>query len=401
MKKIVNFIIVAGFFANCISVQTFAQPKKIASGYDPVRIQRLADLQQEMIDKWFLGSSHVVIYKDDEMIFNSIVNSDKEGDQDITEQTIFPIWSMSKPITTVAVMILFEEGKFMLDDPIGWYIPELGSLQCLDKEGNEYPCKNSITIRNLLTHESGFGYYHRSLGNNSFSYYEEQYTDLEDLTKKIANIPLAFEPGTKYKYGISTAILGRLVEVVSGQEFYVFLKERIFDPLDMPNTDFDLTPDERELFQPLFIREEPTGYFTREYDELSYQPGIKIQLGGEGMVSTTEDYSHFCEMLLNDGVYKEKRILSPTSIAWMHEPITECLLKGFKSGFTVFHLSDPLMDGALSPEGIFGWGGHNGTFFWIDQQNNLYGLVMTRRLGGSISRLIWKKIRLFTYQALN
>jgi CubicO group peptidase (beta-lactamase class C family) len=230
--------------------------------------------------------------------------------------------------------------------------------------------------------------------------YAEEFTDLGDFVKKIAENPLYFEPGTNYKYGLNTAILGRLIEVVSGKAFYDFLKERIFDPLDMPNTDFDLTVEERKRFQPLFkLHDTTSGYYTREFDELSYQPESKVQLGGEGLVTTTTDYCHFCEMLLNNGVYNGKRILSPTSISWMHHPLTVGLVDGFKSGFTYFHLTDPLTDGALSPEGIFGWGGYHSTWFWIDQQNDLFGLIMTRRSGPG-NFLMFQKFRIATYQAL-
>lgn len=392
-------LLVLGFLISCNST---VQKSETQEGYDPARIQRIADLQQELIDDGIMGGSHVVIYKGDRMIYDKIVNSGHEGDLDITDETIFPIWSMSKPITTVAAMILFEDCKFMLDDPVGKYLPELDSLQCLDEDGNKYPCENKVTIRHLLAHKSGIDYSSWSPWSevqDSIEYYDKEFRDLEDFTTHIAKYPLLFEPGTNNQYGLNTAILGRLIEVVSGQGFYDFLKERIFDPLDMPDTDFDLTIDERRRFQPLFQFMDTTFRITTEFDELSYEPGSKVQLGGEGLVSTTSDYCHFCEMLLKDGVYNEKRILSPTSIAWMHYPQTDILWDGVKSGFTFFHLADPLTDGALSPEGIFGWFGAHNTYFWIDQQNDLYGLIMTRRTGSG-AYTIFKKFRIATYQAL-
>ena len=313
MKNFLAFAIIVSFLVSCNTASNESRAQEYQSGYDPVRIQRIKDLQQELIDDGLMGSSHVVIYKDGRMIYNQIVNSEHPDDKEITDETIFPIWSMSKPITTVATMILFEEGKFMLDDPVGKYIPELNSLQCIDNEGNIYPCKNKITIRDLLTHESGYGYYPEV--------FEGKFSDLGDFVTKIAEIPLSFEPGTEHQYGLSNAILGRLIEVLSGQGLYEFLKDRIFDPLEMSDTDFDLTADEREHFQPLFrLQDTSIGYYTTEFDELSYQPGSKVQLGGEGLVSTTSDYCNFCEMLLNNGVFHGKRILSPTSISWMHQP---------------------------------------------------------------------------------
>lgn len=194
--------------------------------------------------------------------------------------------------------------------------------------------------------------------------------------------------------------MGRLVEVVSGQDFYDFLKERIFDPLEMPNTNFGLSENDRKRFQPLLrLNINSPGFYSHEFDELSYQEGSKVKLGGEGLISTATDYSHFCEMLLNDGIYNGTRILSPASIGWMHEPQTiESGFPGFDSGFTFFHLSNPIRDGGLSPEGIFGWGGYHSTWFWIDQKNDLFGLIMTRKTPFSTS--LFKKVRIATYQSI-
>lgn len=381
-------------------------------GYHPERLKRINQVQQELVDKELFGSNHVIIFKNGERIYDQVVNSNREGDADITEHTIFPLFSMSKAITTVAMMILLEEGRLMLDDPIKKYMPEMDSLQCLDENKQPYPCKRTLTVRHLLTHESGWGYYPGEK-NGIFSIISDtDYTDLEDFSKDMANRPLLFEPGTKYTYGLSSALQGRLIEAVTGQTFYEFLKEKIFDPLSMPNTKFELTEEERKRFQPLLRVNEPTllrvgdpdpGFFAGKYDELSYEPGTKVQLGGEGLVSTANDFSHFCEMLLNNGVYKGKQIISPTSIAWMHYPIQPPYKngdwKGFATGFTYYHLAEPLQDGTLSPEGIFGWGGYHSTWFWVDQTNKLFGLIMTRRT--PTSHLMFDKVRLATYQALN
>lgn len=400
MPRIIYLIIIAGITASCNSAVQKSETQESQGSYDPERIQRVAELQKELIDEGLMGSSHVVIYKDNKMIYNGIANSGHPDDQDITEETIFPIWSMSKPVTTVATMILLEECKILIDEPVGKYLPELDSLQCLDKDGKTYPCANKITIRHLLAHRSGIDYSPWSEVEDGIDYYDKEFNNLEDFTTEIAKYPLLFEPGTQHQYGLNTAILGRLIEVVSGQEFYDFLKEKIFDPLDMPDTDFDLTSEERMRFQPLFQFMDTSYRYTREFDGLSYEPGSMVQLGGEGLVSTTSDYGHFCEMLLNNGVYNGKRILSPTSVAWMHHPQTDILWDGLKMGFSFFHLADPLADGALSPEGIFGWYGAHSTYFWIDQKNNLYGLIMTRMTGSHVYS-IFKKIRIATYQAIN
>ena len=379
--------------------------KKNIKKYDPVRIERIATVQQELIEKNQIGSNQVVIYKDGHIIYDSIVNSNLKGDENITEKTIFPLWSMSKPITTVAAMILFEEGKFMLDDPIEKYLPEMSNLQCLDEQGKAYPCRKSVTIFDLLAQQSGWGYYSSVVNGKLTLTTDLIYEDLEGFSKAMATIPLEFEPGTRYLYGINTSILGRLIEVVSGQTLFEFMKERILDPLEMFDTKFYLTEEERGLLQPLCTGDgkDPSEFYKHEYDEFSYDENSKVQLGGAGMVSTTSDYSRFCQMLLDDGIYKGKRIISPSSIELMVYPINPELNKGtfigFSTGFSLFNLTNPVRDGALSPEGIFGWGGYHATLFWIDRENDLYGLIMDR--GTYSARDMFRKVRIATYQALD
>ncbi|MEZ4810697.1 MAG: serine hydrolase [Allomuricauda sp.] len=371
--------------------------------YDPIRLGRIANVQQELIKKGQVGSNQVVIFKDGQIIYDSIVNSGLEGDEDITDETLFPIWSMTKPITTVAAMILFEEGKFLLDDPIEKYLPEMANLQCLDENGHIYPCNRSVTILDLLAHQTGWGYYPRNIDGQNILLSDLWYKDLEDFSKSAAAIPLEFEPGTRYLYGINTSILGRLIEVVSKKSLYAFMKERIFDPLEMNSTKFYLTDEEREHLQPLLWTEgETSGFFKHKYDEMTYSKDSGLYFGGAGLVSTTKDYGNFCEMLLNNGAFRGIQIVSPASIQWMRTPINPELNNGTfigsSTGFSLFNLTDPIRDGALSPEGIFGWGGYHATLFWIDPKNNLYGLVMDRSTHSA--REMFVRVRIATYQAL-
>lgn len=399
-SKTIVFIFSLLLICGCTERQKeYEQEKR----YDILRIKRIAKVQQELIDEGQIGSNQVVIYKDGHMIYDSIVNSNLSGDENITDQTIFPLWSMSKPITTVAAMILFEDGKFMLDDPIEKFLPEMSNLQCLDEKGILYPCNNSVTVLDLLAHQTGWGYYSSLMNDKHILITDLIYEDLEDFSKAMAAIPLQFEPGTRYLYGINTSILGRLIEVISGQTLYEFMKESILDPLEMYDTKFYLTEDERKLLQPLCWTEGiPSGFYKHDYDEFSYNENSKVQLGGAGMVSTTSDYSHFCKMLLDNGIYKEKRIISPSSVKLMVNPINPELndgtFIGFSTGFSLFNLTNPLRDGAISPDGIFGWGGYHATLFWIDQENDLYGLVMDR--GTYSARDMFRKVRTATYQAL-
>lgn len=381
-----------------ISIKIQAQSK---TSFDATRLARITDVQQDNVTKELIGSNRVVLYKDGKVMYDKIVNSQKPGDHTINDKSLFPIWSMTKPIVTVATMILFEQGKLMLNDPIERYLPEMRDLQCVSDSGKIYPCKRKITVLDLLTHKSGWGYFTGMSNGKFYLITDTLYNDLKDFSEKVSKVPLAFEPGKGYSYGVNTSLLGRLIEVISGIPLQEFLTKNVFNPLEMTDTKFDLSTSDRKRFQPLFRYGNNHGEFTTEFDELTYREGSKVQLGGEGLVSTTTDYMHFCEMLLNNGSYKGTRILAPATIALMHEPIVpsgEGEFAGFSFGFTFFNLTDLVSDGGLSPPGIFGWAGYHSTYFWIDQKNNMYGLIMMRRTPTYFS--FWRKIRVATYQAL-
>jgi CubicO group peptidase (beta-lactamase class C family) len=204
------------------------------------------------------------------------------------------------------------------------------------------------------------------------------------------------------------------VEVVSRKEFFEFLKESIFEPLDMANTKFELYPDDRKHFQVLFKKPKPleegarfdegTSTFSTADDELSYSPGTKAQFGGEGLVSTFEDYRHFCEMLIQKGNYRGRRILDERSLRMMTSVVTEGrLMRGYNNGqdygYSLFILTEPVLDGTASSKGIFGWSGAHNTHFWIDYEKGIYGLFMTRTV--PFSWEIQKQLRSVVYRALN
>ena len=292
----------------------------------------------------------------------------------INSNTIFPIWSMSKPITIVAMMILHERGLIDFEDKVSKYIPEFEDLTCKGEDGI-YKCKKDLTLFHLMTHRSGYSYY----GAPGLVYTStEKYDNLKDFVSDVANHPVAFEPGSEYLYGLNMAILGRVVEVVSSKSFYKFLKSEIFDPLNMDETKFYLTENDRKRFQPLYINNGSIKGFTNDLDELTYNIDNKAYFGGEGLVSTLNDYSNFCQMLLNGGTFKGQEIISQKSIDLMTKPYSEIEGDPFVRGFSLFVLKDPVLDGTNSSKGIFGWSGYHNTHFWIDPEKNLFGLFMTR-----------------------
>ena len=339
--------------------------------------------QKQLIEDETTGSNVAMVFKDDKIVYKQFVNSKKEGDKDINDQTIFPVWSMSKPITTVAMMTLFEDGLIDFNDNVSDYIPSFENIKCKGKVDQIYKCENSLKIIHLMTHRSGYKYYnwkiYRLQPDEAMGRYisHEKYDNLSNFVEDVANEPLEYEPGTKYVYGLNQAILGRIVEVVTKKSFYEYLKERIFDPLEMMNTKFYLTSEDRDKFQPLYLNSMSIKEFTNSYDELHYEINNHAYFGGEGLVSTLEDYAKFCKMLLNGGELEGHRIISKNSIDIMTEKHSEGD-DGFYNAFSLFVLEDPEEDGRNTSKGIFGWSGYHNTHFWIDNEKTLFGLFMTR-----------------------
>ena len=207
--------------------------------------------QEALVAAGITGSSVAGVYSAENTLAFSIVNSSIEGDKSISNETIFPIWSMSKPITIVAMMILHDRNLFDVKDPVKNYIPYFKDLQCEAEEENigTYTCANDLLIEHLLSHRSGYGYasYDANVPDHL-----DPFQDLDEFVRHVASRPVKFEPGSEYLYGINQAILGRLVEVISGQEFFEFLKENLFNPLNMKNTKFYLTDEDRKNFHPLY-----------------------------------------------------------------------------------------------------------------------------------------------------
>lgn len=357
------------------------------------QFEKIQSFQRKLIENEITASNVALVFKDNAVVYHNIENSMKTHDKPIYNNTIFPIWSMSKPITIVAMMILHEKGLIDFEDKVSKYIPEFENLKCKSADGI-YDCKKDLTLFHLMTHRSGYGYY----GNPEYFTSTVKYDNLKDFVSDVANHPVEFEPGSDYLYGINMAILGRVVEVVSKKSFYEFLKNQIFDPLEMDDTKFHLTESDRKRFQPLFINNGAIKGFTNDLDELSYNINNKAYFGGEGLTSTLDDYSNFCQMLLNGGTFKGKKIISQKSIDMMTKPYSKVEGDPFDYGFSLFILREPELDGTNSSKGIFGWSGYHNTHFWIDQEKKLFGLFMTR--AREFSFMIQKEFRRAVYSSL-
>ena len=377
---------------------------------------QILDFQKNLVSSGTTGSNVFVLFKDGNTVYKETVNSGALGDADIGDSTIFAIHSMTKTITTVAMMILHDKGLYELNDDLHKYLPEFENVNCKGEEGI-YPCKKKIKIIDLLTHRSGYKYYAKngdywatSMHTDLYPVYinTSRFDNLGDFVSSVAAQPLEFEPGSMYMYGLNQAILGRVIEVISGQSFYGFLQENIFDKLGMNDTKFYLTDDERARLQPLRINIKPNTPFnnssfnldgyTAALDGYSYLKENKAHFGGEGLVSTLSDFSKFCEMLLNNGVYNNQTIVSREGIKLMtskysngyphpDEPWVFPDLAGYYFGFTFCVLEDLEVDGTGAGKGTFGWSGYHNTHFWIDPEKNVYGLFMSRSIEPDFSIL--------------
>lgn len=365
----------------------------------------LFDFQKSLIEKKISGSNEIIIFKEGNIVYNNIQNSFKDGDKKITNETLFPIWSMSKVITTIGILQLIEKGLIDINDPVSKYIPSFSSLNCMFLDPNDpkidgygrkddriYKCKNQMKIIHLLSHRSGFA-------TPEYFYVDAiRSKNLEELMNIISKEPLHYEPGTKYLYGVNQSILGRVAEVVSGKSFDAFLKESLFIPLEMHNTDFYLNSETKKLLQPLYVNGGNLEGFNQDGitglgNMMTYHIDSQTPLGAEGILTTSGDFANFCKMLVQGGKFKDKKIISSKSIDLMTQKYSESYPKeywgeqwllGFYKGLSVFILEDPEKLKLKAPKNIYGWAGLQNTFFWIDPKSSLFGIFMSRSMSSGI-----------------
>ncbi|MBC01893.1 MAG: hypothetical protein CMJ34_01130 [Phycisphaerae bacterium] len=360
-------------------------PATLAQTVSPTMSKDLESIQASIIEEGLSGSNVLLVVRDGEVVHEHVENSGREGDRDIQPDTLFPIWSMSKPITIAAMLTLHEQGLFDWKDPVAKYLPCFAELTVRDGDTIR-PARTPLRIIDLMTHRAGWSYY--NLGEGPPPTVDQpqpdqtRFRDLQEFCETAAAYPLESDPGSAYVYGINQAILGRLVEVLSGKPFAEYLEETILEPLGMEQTSFVLDEERRTRFQPLYINRGTLRGYTEILDELNYSPESRAHFGGEGLVSTLDDYARFAEMLLNRGMFRGRRILSEASIDRMTEVTSEDIAgatwPGLDMGFSVFVISDDDADGHGTPAGTFGWFGYHSTQFWIDPANDLYAIYLSR-----------------------
>jgi len=363
-------------------------------GMSSERLSRISSHFQSYLDQEKIAGMQTLIARKGKIIhFESMGFADKESGKKMDESAIFRIYSMSKPITTVAMMMLYEEGKFQLDDPVSKFIPGFKNMKAVvedSKSGKMKEVNNEMKIVDLMRHTSGLGY-----GWGPNNYVDSVYratgfwfaSDIEEFANKVATLPLYFEPGTAWRYGISTDILGALVQIISGQSFDEYLKEKIFDPLGMEDTFFEVPADKKDRFTTCYKPEKEGGIAVQDHPSRSrFAKKVSMFSGGGGLLSTSEVYFKFCQMMLNGGELNGHRLLSPKTVELMTQDHTENIPNG-KSGISLpstatgfglgFSVTKNLAASKnLGSTGAYGWGGAAGTYFRIDPKEDLVIIQM-------------------------
>ncbi len=372
---------------------------------------------QSIENKWIAGAVGFIA-RDGKIIYNrAFGESDLENGTPMQTDAIFRIASQTKAIASIGLMMLFEEGKFLLDDPVSKYIPEFANPQVIDKYNPEdtsfttIPARREITIRDLFTHTSGIDY--AGIGSPMMNAvyskagimggFGNDMITIGDDIRLLGKQPLVHQPGERFTYGLNVDVIGYLVEILSGQKLDQFLKTRLFDPLGMEDTWFYLPEDKHQRLVKVNTEDQNRTVVPMPGQELVNYPlkkGVYFS-GGAGLSSTTRDYAIFLQMLLNKGEYKGKRFLSSRTV----ELITSNQIGDLNVGKDKFGLGFEITTEAGQAvlgisEGSFAWGGYFGTTYWADPEERLVCLLFMQQVPLSHGE-IQNKFKAMVYQALD
>ena len=360
------------------------------SGLDKARLTQIGPRMQSFVDKKMVaGVVTLVAHKGEVVHVSAVGQQNVEDKKAMTPDSIFQIMSMTKPVTGVAVMMLAEEGKLSVSDPVEFHLPEFKGQMLRDSAGGLIKPKRTITVRDLMTHTSGLP------ANPGPGLYESAYQrmniPLGEAVKLYSQNPLDFEPGSKWQYSnMGIATLGRLVEVASGMSFEQFVQQRIFDPLGMKDSHFYLPAEKRARLAMIYrgdagalLRSDPKTLLAG--DPAIYRKESKYPAPEFGMYSTAADMAAFYTMMLNQGLAKGKRLLSKATVETMtmvHTGDLPAASSGAGFGLTWEVVKDSMAMLTLRSSGAFGHGGAFGTYGWIDQKKHIVGVFLVQSTGG-------------------
>jgi len=396
-----------------------AKPEKV--GMSAERLTALTNGMKAIVDQGKLAGVVTMVARHGKVVhFEATGKRDIAAAEPMQKDTIFRIYSMSKPVTGVAMMMLFEEGKWQLNDPVAKHIPEFANLKVYSgADGSGAPVLKDqvhpLTMRELMSHSGGFTY--GAFSNTPVDKLVREADvlniniTLDEMIKRIAKLPLNAQPGSEWHYSISVDIQGYIVQKLSGMPFEQFLEQRIFKPLGMVDTAFYVPEAKLERLAE-FYDYDKDGKLRVLRGGLNHDFGAKPALasGGGGLVSTATDYMRFCQMLLNGGQLNGVRLLSPRTVELMRTnvlaPNMPILTPGAGFGMDFAVYTDPVAAGGYYGKGTFWWGGAAGTRFWIDPVNDLIVIGMIQQAAGTGAATVATVpdvrglSRAFTYQAI-
>lgn len=400
IKKSTSILLILFLGLNIITTpvslhgQEFAPtlPEKV--GLSSPRLDRIGNMIEEHVKNDELSGGVALVSRKGKIAYHKAFGwASIEENKSMETNTIFRIASMTKLITSVGVMILFEEDHFSLNDPVQNYIPEMERFRVAvppgqkdDKNSETVPLDRPITIRDLLRHTSGlsygFGFNHvdslySAAGEKLFS------GDMNHFINHLTKLPLATQPGTMWEYSYSTDVLGRLIEIVSGQTLDKFLRDRIFVPLRMVDTDYVISDEKLGRFANRYRWDDKKLKLAGSAEDSFFRKKRAMYSGGGGLISTALDYSRFLQMLLNGGQLDSAFILSPTTVHHMtSDHLTgidhHWLTQGHGFGLGAAVITHPSEDGELASPGTYYWAGIYNTFFFVDPKEEMIGILMTQ-----------------------
>jgi CubicO group peptidase (beta-lactamase class C family) len=386
-------------------------------GFSSSRLGRIGEVMQRYVDQGKLAGLLTLVARYGKVVhLERFGMTDLEASKPMQLDTIFRIYSMTKPITSVALMMLLEQGLVRLTDPVTRFIPAIGEVKVLAQDGNLLDLKRPITIHDLLRHTAGMSYngYYADTGDLVDKLYDE--VDLwpadatsQEMVRRIAELPLAFQPGEAWRYSVATDVIGHVVELISDMSLSEFLEARILKPLGMVDTAFSVPVDKAARLATLYGEAEEGGL-----EEIDTAIGgdyfdVTLYSGGHGLVSTAADYLRFAQFILNKGELEGVRLLGPRTVELMtanHLPASILPMTmgteqmpglGFGLGFSV--MLDVALSGMMGSVGLHGWGGWAKTHFWVDPQEQIIGILMLQHIQTGTHPAI-VDLRTLVYQAL-
>ena len=405
-----------------------AEPGSV--GMSAERLERIGSVFQQEIDKGALPGAVIMVARDGKLVYSAALGMENpEAKEPMAEDSIFRIYSMTKPLVSVAAMILMEEGKLELTDPVSKFLPEFKNLQVSVPGLNVYgkatysnvPAEREMTVQDLLRHTSGLaygeltgnadvqkGYAEAGLFNPGGMAFDARSVSPDEEVAGLAKVPLVHQPGTVWEYSLATDVLGRVVERASGQRLGDFLEERVFGPLKMDSTGFAVPQNAMSRVASSF----PADAAGKPIDMIDVSAQPANDSGGAGGVSTAGDYLRFSQMLLDGGALDGAQVLSPTTVRLMasdhlgdriETPVEpgELLMgvPGYTFGLGFMVREQDGIAGVPGSEGEFMWAGYGGTFFWIDPAEDLVAVLMTQMPGAT--RAYYRKlVKQLVYQAI-